>query len=819
MTKLLSAAFLFMATISHSQIRGTVQDRDNNPLPYVNIFLKDTYKGTTSNDNGVYEINISETGHYELVFQFLGYKTQSKKLTIEKFPYNLDIVLEEENISLKEVVVNTQYNPANQIIRSAIGKRKAYLDKRNTFTADFYSKGVIRIKDAPENFIGVDIGDFEGALDSTRTGIIYLSETLSKISYNKPDIFETIVASKVSGNSNGISFNSAMDVDFNLYNNTVNINNDIISPIADYAFNYYKYKLEGEFYDSEGHLIYKIKLLPKRENDRVFTGSIYIVDESWALYGVDISVRGSQIQILPADTIRIRQNLTFDKNDNQWLIRAQTIDFGYSVFGFKGDGSFVANYTNYDLNPTPIDSKNNNEILVFEKDATKKESNYWNDKRPVPLTSEESNDYLRRDSIERVRNSKVYLDSIDRENNKFSIVNLLVGKTYKDSYNKKSLSISGPIEGIQFNTVQGYNVSINGNFTKQLNDFKKYYSIVGTVNYSTESQRLRATVGGRYRSNAINNTTVWTNLGVKTEQFNADNPISASHNSISSLFFESNYMKIYNREFIEVGYSRELFNGLKVSTKLGYENRKALYNNSDRVITPRSNIRYTSNNPLSPNNFNTAPFLNHNMIRFNIDVGIRFGEKYMTYPDFKFNVSNSDFPRLNFKYVKGFNANIANYNFDHLSANLQQNINLKTTGVFKYNLTGGTFFGNPNLSFIDYKHFNGNLTHLNTKGNYLSSFKNMAYYNYSTSNNYFEFHVEHDFKGYILGKIPLLKTLNFNLILGAHGVSSTDQNPYKEFNIGVGNLGWKKYRFLRVDYVQSYFGGQRDSALMFGISL
>ena len=54
MTKLLSAAFLFMATISHSQIRGTVQDRDNNPLPYVNIFLKDTYKGTTSNDNGVY---------------------------------------------------------------------------------------------------------------------------------------------------------------------------------------------------------------------------------------------------------------------------------------------------------------------------------------------------------------------------------------------------------------------------------------------------------------------------------------------------------------------------------------------------------------------------------------------------------------------------------------------------------------------------------------------------------------------------------------------------------------------------------------------
>ena len=61
-----------------------------------------------------------------------------------------------------------------------------------------------------------------------------------------------------------------MDVDFNLYNNTVNINNDIISPIADYAFNYYRYKLQGEFYDDDGHLINKINIIPKRENSSIF---------------------------------------------------------------------------------------------------------------------------------------------------------------------------------------------------------------------------------------------------------------------------------------------------------------------------------------------------------------------------------------------------------------------------------------------------------------------------------------------------------------------------------------------------------------------
>ena len=276
MNKFFQILFLLITTIVQSQITGIVKDTSGQPLPYVNIFIENTYKGTTSNEDGYFELNISKTGNHTVVFQFLGYKTLQKKLEISQFPHAIDVVLEEENINLNEVVIDAKENPANQIIKAAIAKRQLHLEKLNAYTADFYSKGIIRIVDAPENFMGQDVGDFDGALDSTRTGILYLSETMSKIKYLKPELFESVTASKVSGNSTGISFNSAMDVDFNLYNNTVNINNDIISPIADYAFNYYKYKLEGEFYDDEGHLIHKINIIPKRENDRVFSGSIYI---------------------------------------------------------------------------------------------------------------------------------------------------------------------------------------------------------------------------------------------------------------------------------------------------------------------------------------------------------------------------------------------------------------------------------------------------------------------------------------------------------------------------------------------------------------
>ena len=88
----------------------------------------------------------------------------------------------------------------------------------------------------------------------------------------------------------------------------------------------------------------------------------------------------SNIKIIKTKGDKI-QNLSFDKAAKQWLVRSQTIDFGYSLFGFKGNGSFVANYTNYDLNPKLSTDQNKNEILVFEKNANK--SHFCHLKNPI----------------------------------------------------------------------------------------------------------------------------------------------------------------------------------------------------------------------------------------------------------------------------------------------------------------------------------------------------------------------------------------------------------------------------------------------------
>jgi hypothetical protein len=93
------------------------------------------------------------------------------------------------------------------------------------------------------------------------------------------------------------------------------------------------------------------------------------------------------------------------------------------------------------------------------------------------------------------------------------------------------------------------------------------------------------------------------------------------------------------RTFAKVNYSMALFNGVSFSSSLSYEKRKALFNTTDYVVFPKADVNYSSNNPLNPDGFGTAAFSNHNLLKFNLGVGIRFGEKFMSYPDLKINIT------------------------------------------------------------------------------------------------------------------------------------------------------------------------------------
>ncbi|WBX71034.1 carboxypeptidase-like regulatory domain-containing protein [Tenacibaculum retecalamus] len=166
-------------------MKGKVTNTNKQPLSFVSIYLENSITGTTTNDNGDYELTLTKKGKHTVVYQILGYKTVKKTVTISSFPFVLDVILTEEKVTLDEVLISSDENPANKIIRNVIANKSKNTDKFSEYKADFYSRGLFKVKDLPKKFLGQEIGDMGGGLDSTRSGIVYLSETISKISFQK----------------------------------------------------------------------------------------------------------------------------------------------------------------------------------------------------------------------------------------------------------------------------------------------------------------------------------------------------------------------------------------------------------------------------------------------------------------------------------------------------------------------------------------------------------------------------------------------------------------------------------------------------------
>ncbi|WP_432671620.1 DUF5686 and carboxypeptidase regulatory-like domain-containing protein [Flavobacterium sp. SM2513] len=821
MKKITSLLFLFYATFLSAQIKGTITDEKGETLPAVSVFIENTYNGTSSNEQGAYELNVKTKGNYTIIFQYLGFKTVKKSINVTQFPFILNVKLAEENIDLAEVVINTKENPANKVIRKAIAARKNNSDMMARFKADFYSRGIFKLKDAPKKIFGQEIGDMDGSLDSTGTGIIYLSETISKIMYEKPSNFkERIIASKISGNDNGYSYNSARGSFFDFYSNTVSLGAKMISPIADNAFGYYKFVLEGTFQDENNQMINKIKLIPKRDSEPVFEGYIYIVEDSWAIYGVDVIVKGYRAKQEFMNTMNLKQNFSYNNKNHIWSKNSQSLEFNAGAFGIMFLGKFTQVFTNYEF-PDEFSKKTfTNEILSFEEGSNKKDSLFWNTTRPVPLTVEESTDYIKKDSLQTLRKSDKYLDSIDAKHNRFKIIDVLTGYSYRNSKTNSTIGFDGVADliSVSHNTVQGWNLNTGFFFTKYNEENGKYTRIKSTFNYGFAEDRLRVYGNFLHRFNTQNYATLNVSGGSTVSQYNSSEPISKFINSISTLFFKNNFMKLYNKEFAKIDFSQNIANGIFLSAGLEYEQRKNLFNNSDYVII-KNDDDFTSNNPLAPNDYTTPAFITHHLTKVNIGTQINFGQKYISRPDAKLNLRNTKYPILYFNFEKAFAATDTNYKYEHLSGRVSYNKTLGNKGTFTTNFKGGKFFNADGISFIDYQHFNGNQTHIGTSASYLNVFNLMPYYTNSTNDSYFEMHAEHNFEGFIMNKIPLINKLHSTLVVGFHNLAVPDRKPYQEFSIGLDHLGFGKFKIFRLDYVRSYQNGYQGDGLIFGLQI
>ncbi len=186
-TLILSFLILLLSTsVRATRITGTITDDKGGILAYSSITVKGTTRGVTAGSEGKYMLDLAP-GQYTLVCQYVGYTRQERLITVGATEQVVDFRLSLQQLSMAEVVVRPGgEDPAYAIIRHAIKKRKDYESPLDSFTCEAYIKTLIRTRKLPKKILGQKIQESdkkEIGVDSSGKGIIFLSESLTKVAY------------------------------------------------------------------------------------------------------------------------------------------------------------------------------------------------------------------------------------------------------------------------------------------------------------------------------------------------------------------------------------------------------------------------------------------------------------------------------------------------------------------------------------------------------------------------------------------------------------------------------------------------------------
>ncbi|MCC7302675.1 MAG: carboxypeptidase-like regulatory domain-containing protein [Bacteroidia bacterium] len=794
---LLFAAFLVSAPALATRVSGTVTDLRGEPLAFVNIHVAGTHRSTTANENGKFSLEL-EPGNYDIVFRMVGYKTLTLPVVVSGEKQEVPVMMEAEVYNLAEVKINAgEEDPAYAVIRGAITKRKYHLEQVESFTCDVYIKGLQRVTKFPKKIMGMQV-DPRGNID-TVSGIVYLSESVSKYWFKQKDkIREEMISSRISGNNRAFSYNRASDMMFNFYENLIEVEDlskrGFVSPINANAFFFYRYRLHGSFMEN-GEMVNKIEVIPKRDNDPCFRGFIYIIENSWKIHSTDLYLT-KNAQISFVDTLRVKQ-VYFPVKPDVWMVLSNRFEFSFSFFGIQGNGVFMGVHSNYVIDPVLPQNFFTGEEWKVEEDANKKDSSYWNSVRPVPLTTEEKTDYRKKDSTEKIRTSEPYLDSVDRVTNKPTAGKIfLTGMTINRRYKKREWEVSPLIANIAFNTVQGPVAGIHLGFSQRMENNKRV-AARAHVSYGFSDERINATFSLQYSYNPKHFSRWKIAGGQHTPQLNETNPVGPLLNSLYSLLDERNYARFFSKSFILIEHDMEIINGLYFRVGGEYAWKQPLYNTSFYHWINYEEREYAGNNPLNPSSELTAVFPSHRAFYADVNVRLRFGQKYITRPGRKI-VTGSKWPAFVIAYRKAV-AGIGGSepDFDLLKISIHDEIKLKLLGSLTYMITAGTFLSGRTIYFTDRQHFAGNQTLYSTFA--LTRYNLLDYYSYSTLSEFLEVHAEHRFGGFIVNKLPLMRRLKLSDIAGVHFLSTKQLPNYLEAFFGLEKLG-----VVRADFVMGF---------------
>ncbi len=852
MRKILLLGFLgaFSMAAHAGGVRGTILGDDSAPLAFATIYVKQTGSGAVSDLQGRYDITL-RAGHYDLVFHYLGFETQTRSIEVTDSFQEINVTLKTQIVQLQTVVVKAgKEDPAYTIMRKAIAKAKYHTQQIDSYTAKVYIKGKGQLRDYP--WLAKKALEKEGITKDR----IFISESVSEIKYTRPNKFEEkVIAVYTNGNNRNTAPNAY--VFGSLYEPEIA---ETVSPLSPKSFSYYRFEYLGTFKDRT-YDVSKIKVTPRSKGDNVFDGIIYIVEDWWSIHSADLNATKLGIKF------HVKQ-IYNPIEDKAWLPVSQQFFVEGRVFGFEFVADYLATVKNYKitLNPalpqdmTVIDEKvekeqaklveqkfskknqqlqkrleEGNEVtrkelnkLVKEYEKTeqetqkapevieetsykvdsmayKKDSTFWAEIRPIQLTPEETRGYKVADSMSVVQKKREEGDSLKPSKSKgFQPWDLLTGDRYTLS-KTENFQIHTPWGG--FNTVDGWNLIYRVSYLKRwvkrdsLNpDSRPKVSrleITPLGRYAFSRQVLSGTLKADYRTQRRRITLEG---GKYVQQFNYNEPIHPLVNSLTTLFLEGNWMKLYERNFIDLKWRETLSQKVTVYTQWTWAHRTELFNTSDFTIINYSEKSYTPNAPVSVELPNTG-FQPNNAFTGMIGIEARPWQKYRIRNGRKSRISNSS-PLFSAEYRQGFGALDSEVKFEQIELGLRQQIKFGIRGTMDVALKGGAFLNADKMYFMDYKHFMGNRTPFVTTDP-VASFRLLDYYNYSTSDKYFIANVHYHWRKFLITRIPYVRLAGITENIFVNYLATPTSQNYTEVGYGLDGI----LRIFRLEAAASFQNG------------
>jgi hypothetical protein len=867
---ILTTTFWLIAnlTMAHN-LRGNIKDKSGVPIPFATVFFKEASQGTTTNENGDFEIELP-AGKYTVTYRSLGYTPRTETLTVTTQPRTVTIVLEEQFQELQEITISAGIDRAYPIMRKVISLSYVHLNQMQSYTATAYLRGTIKV----ENIPGLFRNQLKKKNIDVKSGDILVQESVNQITYVAPDKYDLKIKSINSSFPKGIDFQVTDILGSSLYQDNIDI---LISPVGKNAFSHYDFKYEGFNYEGK-NIVNKIKVTPKRKSKLLFQGYLYIMEEYWCLKQADLNFE------TPVGTVNLY--MTYDEvSPSIWLPVSHKFSFDASMMGIKGNGKFSTSMKYTDLhfnqsvlnmlnlppreqadnqtkkpvttapakavkssksaekkrekidallekkelsnqdmnklsrlmestqNQTRPDSLKKLEItesvkVQIDPKASIRDTTFWSTTRPIPLSTEELKSFQKRDSaILAVQNNPKAV-TIGKHKFNFGIFTpLFVGShtTFRDStwhFNYYGLI---NLSRVTFNAVDGFAVNQEVLFTKNYKPGRSL-EIRPRVAYAINRNAMMGNLGIRYNYSPLHRGAFELNGGSYSEDFNSrEDAISPFINSVSSLFFKTNFARFYEDRYIKLANSVDIVNGLVLRTKLEYKNVRELENSTNFSFVDNKDD-YLPNTPA--NDEVTAEQL-ASQISANVGIRLEYTPKY--YYRIKDGIkvmSHSDFPTFYFGYQKGLkNVFSSTSDYDYLTTGLSHAVEFSQNSSLAWDLNIGWYTNSRKVHFSDFAHVMTQTSPV-LPHEYRHSFYVPNYYALTTADRFLNGFISYKSPFIILKYLPVLSNTLWREMVWA-GYYSSPVNPYHtefgytilEFlystNIGI-FVGFDKMNFAKV---------------------